>query len=165
MKKVGLFCSDSSCSLECVSCIQKQLENLKVDIDVHFYEQCSLDDALKYDTLIFGFDSLVEEKREMHGFFSLIDLYTLNGKAVSFFGNSQKEAMKESLNFGTYLRNKLYERGAKTITSWALRDEDFNASFGYANGEFQGLMLQKECEGREALIGRWCNNIRTHMSA
>ena len=145
MKNVGLFFGKSTVkTAQAAEMIQKAWGN---NIDLINVEECTLDDLLKYDHLIFGAATWFDGELPSYWDEMLpeIEEADLTGKQVAIFGLGDQVGYPDNFvdSIGLLAR-KMEKKHATIIGYTSCEGYNFARSKGECEGRFRGLALDFE---------------------
>ncbi|MGB0938637.1 MAG: flavodoxin FldB [Colwellia sp.] len=175
--KIGLFYGSTTCYTEIVA--EKIQEILGVDsttsdttedslplVTLHNIKDCSLDECLEYDFLIFGISTwdYGEIQEDWESIWADISTLDLTNKTVALYGMGDQigytDWFQDALGM---LHDEVIVKGAKLIGYWPNEGYDFNASKGLTEDgtHFVGLALDEDNQYQltDERLASWCEQI------
>lgn len=146
MQTVGLFYASSTGNTENVA-EQIASKMTTATVELHDIDGCDADTMAAYDYLIMGISTWGEGDLQdnWEAYFENLDAIDFSDKTVALFGlGDQDEYSDYFLNAMGTIYDKITERGANVVGSWATEGYDFDESTAIRNEEFVGLAIDED---------------------
>lgn len=176
MARVGIFFgTDTGSTRKVAKLIHKQLGDEVADKPVNI-NRCDADVFAKYDILILGTPTYGEgllpgltaecSEQSWEEFSPNFEELDLTGKIVALFGlGDQVNYPDEFVDGLGELYDLVMDVGASVIGRWPIAGYDFNDSTAVEEGEFVGLVIDKDNQASltDERIAHWVEKITSEM--
>ncbi len=146
MKKIGLFWGSDTGNTETVAGMIAESIGEEL-VDVYDISQCSPEDILQYDYLIFGIPTWGngELQSDWEDFFPNLSEMDFSGKTVALFGlGDQFTYSSYFLDAMGMLHDEIVPQGVKIVGHWPTEGYEFEESKAIVDGNFVGLAIDQD---------------------
>lgn len=178
MSKIGIFFGTDTGSTRLIAkMMSKKLGEEFADKPLNV-NRISVDDMLRYDTLILGTPSYGEGRLpgkstgiaagSWEEFLPQLEGKDLSGKLVAFYGLGNQEKYPERFaDAMVQLYEQFAARGAEVVGAWSTEGYEFESSKSVVDGRFVGLVLDQNSQRllTEERVEVWLDMIKPQFLA